>query len=129
MFLRSVRRSAAIAALVLFTLSLVLGTTSVSAKPGSSNSISAKLCQKGGYTALATTADPATAFATEDACVGYAAKGGVLTVYVPGLSSGCTGLAAMATSRFYSVDMYALSYSPVSASRWSPPTRRRALRA
>ena len=105
MLSRSVRRSAAIVALVLLTLSLVLGTTSVSAKPGGSNSPNAKLCQKGGYTALATTADPATAFATEEACVSYAAEGGTLAAYVPAPSAGCAYFASVAPQRLYSWDI------------------------
>ncbi len=104
MIYRSVRRSAAIVALVLLTLSLVLGTTSVSAKPGGSNSPNAKLCQKGGYTALATTDDPATAFATENACVSYAAEGGTLVTYVPAPSAGCAFFASSPPRRLYSLD-------------------------
>ncbi len=104
MIYRSVRRSAAIVALVLLTLSLVLGTTSVSAKPGGSNSPNAKLCQKGGYANLATTADPATAFASEEACVSYAAKGGTLATYVPAPSAGCAFFASYPPTRLYSLD-------------------------
>ncbi len=107
MIYRSVRRSAAIVALVLLTLSLVLGTTSVSAKPGGSNSPNAKLCQKGGYTALATTDDPATAFATEKACVSYAVEGGTLVTYVPAPPAGPDGCALFAsheTTPLYSLE-------------------------
>lgn len=43
------------------------------------NSDKAKLCQKGGYLTLSGTGGP---FATEDACVSYAAEGGVLDLPV-----------------------------------------------
>jgi len=110
MFIRSVRRSAAIIAFGLLTLSLVLGTTSASAKPGASNSLNAKLCQKGGYLTLARPTSPGTAFASEAECTSFAAQGGVLTAYVPAPSAGCTALAGIATGRYYSVDLVPLSF-------------------
>src|SRR5688572_747795 len=86
------RRLALFVAVLLLTLALVGSATSVSAKPGSGNSANAKACQKGNFATLATSEDPHTAFATETACVSYAAKGGTLTAYVPPLSAGCSTL-------------------------------------
>jgi hypothetical protein len=48
-----------------------------SALAGGGNSANAKLCQKGGWTSWVR-ADK-TAFASQGACVSYAAQGGVLT--------------------------------------------------
>jgi hypothetical protein len=45
--------------------------------PGPGNSLSAKACQKGGYVNLI--GSTGQIFATQDACVSYAAKGGVLS--------------------------------------------------
>lgn len=47
------------------------------AAPG--NSAAAKACQKGGWTQLATTEDPYSAFPNQSACLSYAAGGGTLT--------------------------------------------------
>jgi hypothetical protein len=54
---------------------LVLSVGVATATAG--NSTNAKLCQKGGWTKL--TDSTGTSFTSEDACVSYAAMGGVLT--------------------------------------------------
>jgi hypothetical protein len=60
---------------------LLVGTTAVSAQakpapPGPGNSPSAQSCYKGGWQDLATSTGAT--FASQDACVAYAARGGVL---------------------------------------------------
>src|SRR4051812_37482556 len=58
-------------------MSLVLALLGAApAFAGGGNSLSAKSCQKGGWTSLVTTTGAR--FAGETACVSYAAKGGVL---------------------------------------------------
>ena len=70
--------------LVLFAvlLSLSVAAPVAEAKPGQGNSANAKACQKGGWATLARTEDPGTPFTSQDECVRYGARGGVLTVYV-----------------------------------------------
>ena len=69
-----------IAVVLALMLALILAVPLMGAKWG--NSANAKACQKGGHAALATNEDPYTAFANQDACVSYAAQGGVLTSLV-----------------------------------------------
>jgi hypothetical protein len=71
--------------LVLLTvaLSLVVAAPNASAGPGNGNSANAKLCQQGGWATLARTGDSGTPFTSQDECVRYGARGGVLTAYVP----------------------------------------------
>ncbi len=64
-----------IAAFALLLAALLI-PAAAGAAPGGGNSPAAKACQKGGYTGLVR-AD-GTAFASEEACVSYAAQGGTL---------------------------------------------------
>lgn len=65
----------AAAAFALF-LTTAAGALAKPAPPGPGNSPSAKACQKGGYQNLVTSTGQM--FASQDACVSYAAHGGVL---------------------------------------------------
>ena len=104
------RRSAAIVALVLLTLSLVLGSSTVSAKPNTGNNDNVKKCQGTGYLDWARDGDASTAFTSKKACVSYAAMGGTLTPYVPyvpdpsDLSAGCALFASLETEPRYSLE-------------------------
>ena len=66
-----------LAAVTAAVLVVSLGPTATIA--GGGNSDKAHLCQQGGYLALSGTGGP---FTTEDACVSYAARGGVLNLPV-----------------------------------------------
>jgi hypothetical protein len=70
-----VKRVMAATAAALVMMALV----SSASLAGGGNSDKAKLCQKDGYLALGGSSGP---FATEDACVSYAAQGGVLDLPV-----------------------------------------------
>jgi len=78
------RRFTLLCTLLLLICSLILGSASVSAKPGTSNKISAQKCHQGGYATLARTEDRYTAFTSETACTSYAAMGGTLVPFVAG---------------------------------------------
>lgn len=93
----SASRAFRVAAAGLLAVAL-LGTTAggASAKPagsGAGNSLSAKACHNGGWQNLTTSTGAA--FASEDACVAYAAHGGVLTpkptASIVAAYTGCTG--------------------------------------
>jgi hypothetical protein len=63
--------------LILLALTVVaMATVTSTALAGGGNSLNAKSCQKNGWTSLVTTSGAS--FASEAACVSYAAKGGVL---------------------------------------------------
>jgi putative multiple sugar transport system substrate-binding protein len=66
-----------LAAMIAALMMVSLGSIVISA--GGGNSDKAHLCQKNGYLALSGTAGP---FTSEDACVSYAANGGVLNLPV-----------------------------------------------
>ncbi|GAA3623082.1 hypothetical protein GCM10022200_01620 [Microbacterium awajiense] len=63
-------------AIVAVALALVLAIPLTGAKGG--NSAVAKACQKGGWQQLASSDDPYTAFASQDACVSHGAQGGTV---------------------------------------------------
>ena len=69
-----------VAVVLALMLALLIAVPLMGAKGG--NAPGAKACQKGGYVTLATSQDPYTAFANQDACASYAARGGTLTALV-----------------------------------------------
>lgn len=70
------RRSSFVTALVGVALVATLVSASAASAGGGGNSLNAKACQKYGWRSLVTSTG--VSFASEDACVSYAAKGGVL---------------------------------------------------
>jgi hypothetical protein len=69
-------RTRSLVATLTFSMLALLISTSVALAAGGGNSLNAKACQKGGWETLVTTTGAS--FASEEACVSYAAKGGIL---------------------------------------------------
>jgi hypothetical protein len=82
------RRLAALCAMTGFLFIVGTALAPPMAQAAGGNSAAAKACQKGGYSTLAEAEAPGTAFASQDACVSYAAKGGSIVAYVPVVERG-----------------------------------------
>jgi hypothetical protein len=93
------RRAVLILVLTALTVSLIAVADPTRAEPiTGSNSANAKACQKGGYTTQATSEDPTTAFTSEEACVSYAAKGGLVVAWPPATNTPTTTPTATPTN-------------------------------
>jgi hypothetical protein len=78
------RRAVLMLVLTALTVALIAVASSTEAEPiAGSNSANAKACQKGGYATLAPSEGPITPFTTEEDCVSYAARGGILIAWPP----------------------------------------------
>jgi len=75
-----------LAGVAVAAVGITAGSLTAHAEPGDNggpgNSGAAKQCQQGGWADLAPSEAPTDAFVNQDACVSYAANGGVLTAHV-----------------------------------------------